>query len=164
MDSNSIVVISDTSIKNNVAISILHIHLSYNSIKKTIHHAVNITSTETELFAIRYRINQTVQIPEASHIVVITDTIHSVRCIFDSTTHSYQIQLIAIALDLRIFFNKHTQNLINFWDCPSNANWSYYVSVDKDTKKFNLTPILLCKELWDFSKKEEYITLSEIGR
>ena len=108
MDSNSIVIISDTSIKNNVAISILHIHLSYNSIKKTIHHAVNITSTETELFAIRYRINQTVQIPEASHIVVITDTIHSVRCIFDSTTHSYQIQLIVIALDLRIFFNKHT--------------------------------------------------------
>ena len=30
------------------------------------------------------------------------------------------------------------------------------MSVDKDTKKFNLTPILLCKELWDFSKKEKY--------
>ena len=29
------------------------------------------------------------------------------------------------------------------------------MSVDKDTKKFNLTPILSCKELWDFSKKEE---------
>ena len=85
-----------------------YISKGYNSIKKTIHYAVNITSTETELFAIRYRINQTVQIPEASHIVVITDTIHSVRCIFDSTTHCYQIQLIAIALHLRIFFNKHT--------------------------------------------------------
>ena len=156
MDSNSIVVISDTNIKNNVAISILHIHSSYNSIKKIIHHAINITSTETKLFAIKYKINQTVQIPEASHIVVITDTIHLVRCIFDSTTHCYQIQLIVIALDLKIFFNKHTQNLINFWNCPSNVKWSHYMSVNKDIKKFNLTPILPCKELWDFSKKEEY--------
>jgi len=89
MDSNSVVVISDASIKNNITILILHIHSNSNGIKKTIHHAVNITSTETELFAIRCRINQAVQIPEASHIVVITDTIHLVRCIFDSITHSY---------------------------------------------------------------------------
>ena len=77
------------------------------------------------------------------------------RRIFDSITHPCQIQLIAIALDLRAFFNKHTQNSIDFWDCPSNAKWSHHMSVDKDTKKFNLTPILSCKELWDFSKKEE---------
>jgi len=27
--------------------------------------------------------------------------------------------------------------------------------VDEDTKKFNLSPLLSCKELWDFNKKEE---------
>jgi len=87
MDPNFIVIISDTSIKNNIATLILHIHSNSNGIKKIIYHTVNITSTEAELFAIRCRINQAVQISEAFHIVVITDTIHSVRCIFDSTTH-----------------------------------------------------------------------------
>jgi len=53
MDSNSVVIIFDASIKNNVAISISHIHLHSIDVKKTIHHAVNITSTEAELFAIR---------------------------------------------------------------------------------------------------------------
>jgi len=63
--------------------------------------------------------------------------------------------LIVIAQDLREFFNKHALNSIQFWDCPSNAKWSHYTSVDKETEKFNLTPILSCKMSWDFNKKEE---------
>ena len=59
-DIKTIVVISNTSIKNNVATSIAHIHLEPNVVAKSIHHAVNITSTEAELFAIRYGINQVV--------------------------------------------------------------------------------------------------------
>ena len=74
---------------------------------------------------------------------------------FDSKIHPYQLQSIAIAQDLRAFLNKHTQNSIDFWDCPSNAEWSHHVLVDKETKKFNLTPILLCKALCNFNKKEE---------
>ena len=58
----TIVVISDMSIKNNVISSISHIHSFSNPLKKTIHHIVNITPTETELFTIRYSINQTVQV------------------------------------------------------------------------------------------------------
>ena len=58
---------------------------------KTIHHTINITLTEAELFAIKCGINQAVQIPEASHIIVITDTIYLAKDIFNSTTHSYQI-------------------------------------------------------------------------
>jgi len=42
---------------------------------KTIHHGVNVTSTETELFAIRYGINQATQISDISHIIVVTDLI-----------------------------------------------------------------------------------------
>jgi len=114
-----------------------------------------LTSTRAKLFAIRCRINQAVQISDISHIMVITDTIHLVRYIFDLTTHPYPIQLIAIVQDLRVFFNKHANILIDFWNCSNNTKCSYYISVDKNTKKFNLTPILLYKELWDFSKKEE---------
>jgi len=89
MDSNSVVVISNESIKNNVTISISHIHSNFNGIKKTIYHTINITLTQSELFAIRCGINQTVQISEAFHIIVITNAIHLVRHIFNSTTYHY---------------------------------------------------------------------------
>ena len=56
-DSNTIIIISNTSIKNNIAISILYIHSGYNTIAKTIYYTINITSIEVELFAIKYRIN-----------------------------------------------------------------------------------------------------------
>jgi len=42
---------------------------------KTIHHGVNVTSTETGLFAIKYGINQATQISDISHIIVVTDLI-----------------------------------------------------------------------------------------
>jgi len=95
--------------------------LHSNSIKKNIHHAINVTSTEAELFAIRCRINQAVQIPDVSHIIVITDAIHSVRHMFDSITHPNQIQSIVIVQDLKMFFNKYTHTLIDFQNCQSNT-------------------------------------------
>lgn len=76
---------------------IAYVHLKSNIVTKTIHHAVNVTLTKIELFAIRYRINQVVQITDVSHIIVITNAIHSARCIFDLLSHSYQFQSIAIA-------------------------------------------------------------------
>jgi len=54
-----------------------------------------------------------------------------------------------------LYFNKHSVNSIEFWDCLSNENWPLHTSVDKDIKKFNLTPLYPCKTLWSFSKKEE---------
>ena len=62
--------------------SIAHVQSEQNIIAKTIYHAVNVMSTETELFAIRYRINQTVQLNNTSCIIMITNAIHSVRYIF----------------------------------------------------------------------------------
>ena len=120
-DSNTIIVISDTSIKNNVTISILHVCSGYNTIAKTIHHTVNITSTEAELFTIRYGINQAVQVSNISCIIVITNAIHLARWIFDSSSHPYQLQSITIAQDLRAFSNKNSQKFIDFWNCLSNA-------------------------------------------
>jgi len=52
------IVVTDTSIKNKVAISILHTHTHNNPIAKTIHRAVHVTSTKAELFIIRCDINQ----------------------------------------------------------------------------------------------------------
>jgi len=89
MDSTSVTIVSDASMRNNVVISISHVHSYNNSIKKTIYHAINILSTKTELFAIRCRINQAIQISEVFHIIVITNAIYLVERIFDSIIYSY---------------------------------------------------------------------------
>ena len=72
-----VTVISDISIKNQVAASIMHVYLYNNLVKKTIHHIVKITTTEAKLFAIRCGINQAVQIPGINCIVIIIDSIHT---------------------------------------------------------------------------------------
>ena len=46
------IVILDTSIKNNVTTSIAYIHIYNSLVIKMIHHAINITSTKVEIFAL----------------------------------------------------------------------------------------------------------------
>jgi len=46
-------IISDASIKNNIAISISYIHVCNRPIVKIVHYATNITITEVVFFAIR---------------------------------------------------------------------------------------------------------------
>ena len=107
-------VLSDASIRNNVAISILHIHLHNRLIIKTIHYMVNITTIEAKLFAIRCRINQAVGIPNVKCIVIVTDFLYGVKKIFNSSMHPYQIHSVAISQELRDFFRKDNNNHIEF--------------------------------------------------
>jgi len=60
-----------------------------------------------------------------------------------------------ILLDLYDFFNRHNNNSIEFWECPSHLKWLLHDKVNKETKTVNLTPLFLCKNSWDFSKKNE---------
>jgi len=90
-------------------------------VAKTIYYAVNITTIEAELFTIRCGINQAIHIANTSYIIVVTDAIHLAKKIFNSLTHPYQIQSIAIVQDLREFFQINSDNLIDFWDCYSKA-------------------------------------------
>ena len=69
--------------------SISHIHLGYNILAKTIHHVINVISTEIELFAIRCRVNQVIQVINVTYTIVITDTIYLARQIFNSLSHFY---------------------------------------------------------------------------
>jgi len=114
------IIVSDASIKNNIAIFITHIHVFDKPLMKMIHHAVYVTSTEAELFAIRCSINQSLSVNNISKIVVITDSIHMVKKVFDLSVHSYQTQLITILSDLRNFFNRCETNSIEFWECLSH--------------------------------------------
>jgi len=111
--------------------SIAHIHIHDKPIIKTIHHTVNVTSTEAELFAIRYDINQVTTISGISKIIVITDSIHAARRIFDSSLHPFQIHVAVISAELRKFFTKNHYNSIEFWECPSCCEWSLHKVIDK---------------------------------
>ena len=152
---SSSIIISNASIKNYIATSISHIYLYNKPIIKIIHKAVNVTTTEAELFAIWYSINQAVSITNINHIVVIMDSLHAAKKIFDSLLHSFQIHSMVISHELRDFFSKNINNYIEFWDCPNKQKWLLYALVDKDSQRFNSIPIFSYKSSWDFCKKQE---------
>ena len=144
--SSSVAIIaSDASIKNNVTMSIAYIHNHDKPLIKTIHHAVNVTSMEAELFTIRCGINQATYINNIFKIIVITDSIHVVKRIFDPSVHPFQVQSAAILSDLRYFFNCHANNSIEFWKCPSHLKWHLHNEVNKETKTFHPLPLFPCK-------------------
>ena len=144
---------TDASIKNNIAMSILHTHIPNRPLSRMIHHSAFVTSTEAELFAIRYSINQALLVDNISKIIVVTDSIHVARKIFDPSSYPYQIYAVAILEELHLFFSKNLANSIEFWECSSCLNWHLHKAVDHKSKAFNPTPIFPCKTSWDYSKK-----------
>ena len=152
---SSTIVVTNTSIKDNIATLIAHIHQANFPLTKTIHHAVFVTGSEAKLFAMRCSINQACSKDNISKIVVITDSIHSAKHIFDSSMHPFQSHSAAILSKLRLFFNKSQDNSIEFWECPSRLKWRFHKDVDKDTKSFKPTPSFPCKILWDYCRKTD---------
>ena len=115
-------VITDMSVKNNVALFIAHIHVFNKPVVKTLHHAVNITAQEAKFFAIRCSINHAVLSHDTSRIIIITDSIHIAKKIFDPSSHMLQKQSNFIQSELSEFFNWCNTNTIEFWKCPSKSN------------------------------------------
>ena len=76
-DLSCTLIVTDASIKSNVAMFITHIHICDKAIVKTLHHVLNVTSTKAKLFTIRCSINQATNIQGVSKIVAITDLIHT---------------------------------------------------------------------------------------
>ena len=83
------IIVMDASIKNNIATSILHVHIANCSLIKTLHHAAFIMTTEAKLFAIRYSINQACTKENVSKIIIVTNSIHVAKKIFNTLLHSY---------------------------------------------------------------------------
>ena len=153
--SSTTLIVTDTSIKNDITTSVVHIYQTNIPLIKTVHHAVFVTSSEVELFAMRYGINHACSKDNISKIIVITDSIHAVKLIFNSLSHPLQSHSAAILSELQLFFNKSQDNTIEFWKCPSRLKWRFHKNVDKDSKSFNPTPIFLCKMSWDYCKKTD---------
>ena len=138
-------IITDASIKNDIAMSISHIHIANQPLTKTVHHAAFMTSTEVELFAIRCGINQVCSNKAISKIIIITDSIHTVKKKFNSSSHPFQHHSVAILNELWSFFISNPNNSIEFWECLSCLKWRLHHDVDKDSKLFLLIPIFSCK-------------------
>ena len=153
--SSTTLVVTDASIKNNITTSVVHIHQTNVPLIKTVHHAVFVTSLEAELFAMRCGINQACSKDNISKIIVITDSIHTAKLIFDSSSHPLQSHSAAILSELQLFFNKSQDNTIEFWECPSCLKWRFHKDIDKDSKSFNPTPIFPCKMSWNYCKKTD---------
>ena len=153
--SSTDLVVTDASIKNDIAMSVAHVHQANSPLVKTVHHAVFVTSSEAELFAMRCGINQACNKDNISKIIIITDSIHSVKLIFDSSLHLLQSHLAAILSELRLFFNKSQDNTIEFWECPSRLKWRFHKDVDKDSKVFKPASLFPCKISWDYRKKTD---------
>jgi len=114
-------VISDASIKNSVAPFITHIHIKDRPITKTLHHALNVTSTKAKLVAIRYGINQATNYNFISTIIIVMDSIYMAKKIFDPFSHPFQKHAVSILRELCSFFSHHPDNYIEFWECPSHS-------------------------------------------
>ena len=155
-DPSCTLIVINTSIKNNVATSITHIHICNKAIVKTLHHVVNIISIKAELFAIRCGINQTTNTQRISKIIVIIDLIHTVQKIFNTSYHLFQIYTVSILRELRSFFTWNQFNSIKFWTCPSWCNWLLYKVVDNETKFFKPSSQYSYKLSCDFNKKSKY--------
>jgi len=138
-------IVTDTSIKNDIATSISHIHIANHPLTKTVHHAAFVTSTEVELFTIRCDINQACIKENVSKVIVITDSIHTAKKIFNSKSHLFQSHTATILSELQGFFNSSHDNSIEFWECPSHLKWRFHKDIDKDSKSFHLTPTYPCK-------------------
>ena len=137
LDFKIAVIISNASIKNQVTTFIIYIHTHNSLVIRTIYYIINIMLTEVELFAIRCGINQAICLSNINQIIVITDSIHTAKKIFNLLNHLYQIQLLLISRELRDFFIKDHSNFIKFHDCPSCKNWTLYNLVNKEIKDFD---------------------------
>jgi len=81
------IVTSDANIKNDIATSISYMYISNQPLIKTLYHAAFVTSTEAELFAIKCGINQATSNNNISKIVIITNSIHIAKRIFNPSSH-----------------------------------------------------------------------------
>ena len=98
--SHTAIVVTNASVKNDITISVLHVHICDHPLIKMVHHTAFVTCTEAELFAIRCSINQAYSKENVSKIIVVTDSIHAAKKIFNDKSHPYQIHTTAILHEL----------------------------------------------------------------
>jgi len=118
-NSHSALVVTDASIKNDIATSISHIHSYNRPLVKTVHHASFVTTTEVELFAIRCGINQACSIPN-----MLWSQILSMRQGKYSTTNHICTKSTLPPFSVNYASSSHLMSpiLSNFGNVPANLD------------------------------------------
>ena len=83
------------------------------------------TISDTELFSIRLDIAKATSMT-TEHIILITDSLRSARWAVDPSVYPGQAHSLAVCSALRSFFSQDYGYRIDFWDCPSKAEWSLH--------------------------------------
>ena len=103
----------------------MHIHVFNKLIIKILHHAINITSSKAEFFAIRCSINQVIYLHGISKIIVVTDSIHvAKRSLILHLTHSKSIWLSS-SMTLESFLLVIKRTRLNFENAQAKANGTF---------------------------------------
>jgi len=89
------------------------------------------TASDAEPSAIRLEVSKTTSI-DIEHIILITNPLGSVRKTVDPSVYSRQTHFLVICSILRLFFCSGLSHKINFWNCPSKAEWSLHQMVHDD--------------------------------
>ena len=152
----STVIIANASIKNNITSSVLHIISNCRNLSKKVHHIVNVTTTEAELFSIRCSITQAYQIfdlmPTRSLLLLIS-------FIWPNKYLTHQ-QFFPNPINKsgpkpQGFCNRDLSNTVKFWECSNKSLWPPHVTVDKETEQHMFVPQFPYKNSQNYSKKEE---------
>ena len=83
------------------------------------------TAPDAKLFAIRLGIAKATSMA-IERIILITDSLGSARQAVDPSVYPGQAHSIAVFSALRLFFSQGHSYRIDFWDCPSKAEWSLH--------------------------------------
>ena len=89
------------------------------------------TAPDAKLFAIRLGIAKATSMA-IEWIILITDSLGSARQVVDPFVHPRQAHSLAVCSALRLFFSQGHSYRIDFWNCPSKAEWSFHQLVHND--------------------------------
>jgi len=96
------------------------------------------TALDTELFTVRLGVAKAVSF-DIKHIILITDSLSATRQAVDPFVHFGQAHSLIVVCALRGFFTGQPNHSINFWNCPSNAQWSLYHLVYEDVTNTHIS-------------------------
>ena len=121
------------------------------------------TAPDAELFAIRLGIAKATSMA-IEHIILITDSLGFARQAVDPSVHSGQAHSLAICSALRSFFSQDYGYRIDFWDCPSKAEWSLYQLVHNDVTNTRVSAKLHPATSIDFLHSKSVISCLDTWR
>ena len=164
--SSTLVVVTDASVipsRHMQAVSTAHIWNLDQQVSSSKAPAGRTTVPDAELFAIRLGIAKATSMA-IERIILITDSLGSARQAVDLSVHPGQAHSLAVCSALRLFFSQGHGYRIDFWDCPSKAEWSLHQLVHNDVTNTKVSAGLHPVTSIDFLHSKSVISCLDIWR